>query len=208
MKMKRILKWTGIVVGALVVLAFFAFLYFIPPFTLVPPSEFIKPTLAAPPSLESVTDPAERMLAERGKYLARSLDCSGCHTPQGDQGPNWDEYLAGGTQMRFRHHGMIIARNLTPDPETGLARRSNEEVLRVFRSGVLAEGRQAYYRDMPWAFISNWTEEDRYALLVYLRHLKPVHHPIADPDTSLGIDDPTAVEAFYGEDLGGHTAKK
>ena len=41
--MKKILKWAGIVLGTLLVAAFLAFLYFIPPFTLLPPEEFIKP---------------------------------------------------------------------------------------------------------------------------------------------------------------------
>lgn len=208
MNMKKILKWTVITLGILVVLGFFGFLYFIPPFAIAPPEEFIKPTLAAPPSLESISDPAERMLAERGKYLTRTLDCSGCHTPQGDQGPNWDEYMAGGVQFRFRGHGKFISRNLTPDKQTGLARWSDKEVLRILRSGVLAEGRQAFYRDMPWAFTSNWTEEDRYAVLVYLKHLKPVHHEIPDPEPAIGVEDPSATEALYPQtDAAGHLAK-
>lgn len=207
MNWKKIIKWTAIVVGTLVVLGFFAFLYFIPPFTIAPPEEFIKPTLSAPPSLESISDPGERMIAEHGKYLVRSLDCSGCHTPQGDQGPNWDEYLAGGIQMRFKGHGTIVSRNLTPDAQTGLGRRTNDEVIRILRSGVLPEGRQAYYRDMPWAFVSNWTMEDRYAAMIYLRHLKPVYHKIPDPNPALGMADTTAAEGFYGSDFGGHAGK-
>lgn len=202
--MKKILRWTGLILGILIVLGFFAFLYFIPPFTIAPPEEFIKPTLSAPPSLDHVTDPVERMLAERGRYLVTSLDCSGCHTPQGDQGPNWDEYLAGGTTTVFRSHGTIVSRNLTPDKETGLGRRTDEQVLRVLRSGVLPEGRQAYYRDMPWSFTSNWTVEDQYAVLIYLRNLKPVYHRIPDPSAASDIEEPGASDAFFGKDAAGH----
>ena len=48
--MKRALKWIGIGLGSLLVIGFVLFLYYIPPFTSVPPEEFIKPELAAAPS--------------------------------------------------------------------------------------------------------------------------------------------------------------
>ncbi|MBM2846958.1 MAG: cytochrome c, class [Bacteroidetes bacterium] len=152
--MKKILKWVGIVLGVLVVVAFLAFLYFIPPFTLVPPEEFSNPIATAGPSLDNITDPVERALAERGKYIVRVYDCGGCHTPVGDQGPNWDEFLAGGFRTVFQSYGTFTSRNLTPDKETGLARRTDEEVKRVLRTGLLPEGRVAHYRDMPWGAYS------------------------------------------------------
>jgi len=195
--MKKVLKWLAIILGVIIVVAFFAFLYLIPPFTLLPPEEFIKQTAEAPPSLESITNPAERALAERGKYIVTTTDCSGCHTPLGDSGPKWDEYLSGGNRTVIRLFGTATTRNLTPEKETGLARRTDEEVLRVLQSGLLPEGKVAHYRDMPWAFTSNLTMEDRYAVLVYLRHLKPVVRRIAPDDTSTVSDDPTALETFY-----------
>lgn len=202
--MKKALKWIAIVLGSLLVLAFLGFLYFIPPFTLVAPEEFSKPTAAAAPSVEGITDPVERALAERGKYIVIVHDCSGCHTPLGDEGPRWDEYLAGGNKTVIREYGTFVTRNLTPDTLTGLGRRSDEEVKRVLQDGLLPEGRVAYYRDMPWAFFSNWTMEDRHAVLVYLRHLKPVYHRIPQEDTVTVADDPSAIETAYGTDFAGH----
>jgi hypothetical protein len=200
--MKKILKWTGIVLGLLLIIGFVGFLYFIPPFTLVPPEEFSKPTASAGPSLDDITDPAERALALRGKYLVTGFDCSGCHTPLGDQGPNWNEYLAGGIKTGFKGYGTYTSRNLTPDKENGLARRTDDQVKRVLRSGLLPEGRVAHYQDMPWALTSNWTEEDRYAVLIYLRHLKPVAHTIPDPDQNTVFDDPAATHSFFNTDFG------
>ena len=200
--MKKTLKWVGIILGVLVVAGFLAFLYFIPPFDFIPPEEFARQTASAGPSLSTINDPVERMLAERGKYLVTSLDCSGCHTPQGDNGPNWSEYLAGGVKSSFRGYQSYFTRNLTPDKETGLARRTDVEVERVLRTGVLPEGRVAHYRDMPWAFTSSWTEEDRHAVVTYLRYLKPVRHKIPDPDSAVVFDDPTAVESFFNTDYG------
>ena len=203
--MKKILKWVGIIGGPLVVVLFLAFLYFIPPFYLVPPEEFVKQNSAQGPDLNQIKDPAERMLAERGRYIVLRTDCSGCHTPVGSQGPKMDEYLAGGARGVFgQDHLQTYCRNLTPDPATGLARRSNDEVLRVLRTGILPDGRPAYWRRMPWPFLSRWTEEDRYAVLVYLRHLSPVYHKIKDPSVGPVPGDSHIVELGYAADEAEH----
>ena len=118
-----------------------------------------------------------------------------------------DEYLAGGQKGYYNHDGQGLeayCRNLTSDPTTGLARRTDEDVKRVLRSGVLPEGRQSYWRRMPWAFFSNWTEEDRHAVLVYLRHVKAVKHTIEDPEPGKVTHDPQATEELYGGDYAGH----
>ena len=200
--MKKILKWVGIILGALAIAAFLGFLYFIPPFTLVPPEEFSNPVGVAGPSLNGIADPVERAIAERGRYIVMVQDCAGCHTPAGDEGPDWNRHLAGGFKGVFRGYGTFVTRNLTPDKETGLGRRTDDQVKRVLRSGLLPEGRVAHYRDMPWAVYSNWTEEDRHAVLVYLRHLKPVFHRIPEDDTTAVSDDPAAIETYYGADAG------
>ena len=108
----------------------------------------------------------------------------------------------------FKGYGSFTSRNLTPDNETGLARRTDDQVKRVLRTGLLPEGRVAHYRDMPWAAYSNWTEEDRHAVLVYLRHLKPVYHKIPDDDLNAVVSQSGAVEVAYGKDVAGHAAKK
>ena len=204
--MKKILKWTAIILGSILIVGFVLFLYFIPPFMVAPPEEFIKPNLAQGPSLDDIKDPAERMLAQRGKYIVVSTDCNGCHTTIGDKGPKYDtEYLAGGAKGYYTYDGLeTYCRNLTTDPTTGLARRTDDEVKRVLRSGVLPEGRQANWRRMPWNFLSNWTEEDRHAVLTYLRHIKPVKHGIEDPEPVPPLGDPNATEQAFGGDYAKH----
>lgn len=179
--MKKVLKWAAIVVVCLAVLGFLAFLYLIPPFDLLPREALIQPraqTVAS--ALEKIEDPALRAIAERGRYIISYSDCADCHTPQGDQGPNWNEYLAGGFKFERQSAGTTVSQNLTPDKETGLARRTDEEVTRVLRSGVFHDGRTFEPTFMPWPGPSNMTEEDRYAVIVYLRHIKPVKHRIPD----------------------------
>lgn len=200
--MKKFLKWAGISLGLLFIVGFFAFLYFIPPFTLVPPEEFINAEKVAAPSTENISDPAKRAIAERGKYLVQTIGCTGCHTPGGDKGPKFDtEFLAGGAKFTDPVYGTSISRNLTPDPTTGLARRSDEQVKRTLRSGVFAEnGRVFDPTFMPWADFSNLTEEDRHAILTYIRTIKPVKHGI--PDFKRESEAP--YNSFFGADYGIH----
>ena len=202
--MKKILKWAGIAVGSLIVIAFIAFLYLIPPFDMLPREAFSKPHAdAVKSSLQEISDPVERMLAERGQYIMSYSDCNSCHTPQGEQGPNWDEYLAGGAKFEMEKAGTAFSRNLTPDKETGLARRTDDEVKRVLRSGVFHDGRIFESTFMPWTSFSNMNEEDRHALVVYLRHIKPVKHNVPEfsPNSSAPLN------LFYPYDFAEHAKK-
>ena len=51
---------------------------------------------------------------------------------------------------------------------------------------------------MPWPAFSNWTEEDRHAVVTYLRHIKPIAHRIPAPKTDATFTDPAAFEEDYG----------
>jgi len=52
---------------------------------------------------------------------------------------------------------------------------------RVLRSGTFPDGHVVPGSVMPWPMFSNWSEEDHHAVVVYLRHLKPIVHRIPDP---------------------------
>ncbi|MEI6667745.1 MAG: c-type cytochrome [Acidobacteriota bacterium] len=179
--MKRMLKWAIAAVAAVAIVGFLVFLYVVPPLMSVAPDAFIKPTAAAPPAVADIADPALRQIAERGRYLVLTADCGGCHNTQGPQGPRWDMYLAGGTTFATNNHGALVSRNLTPDRDTGLGARSDDQIRMVLRSGVFHTGRAISPRAMPWPGFSQWTDEDLYAVIAYLRHIKPVRHAIPDP---------------------------
>lgn len=196
--MKRILKRALVVIVVLVGVGFLAFLYFIPPFFVAAPETFSAPMATAPPRVDDIKDPAERAIAEHGRYIVMTTGCIGCHATPTPQGPDLDHYLAGGFKF-VEATGTYVSRNLTPDKETGLGRRSDDEVKRVLRSGVLPDGHVVPYTLMPWANFSNWSEEERHAVVVYLRHLKPVRHQIPDPQlTPTTVPEPGALEAAYG----------
>lgn len=201
--MKRILKWALAVVVVLAAAGFIAFLYFTPPLMQLPPEEFIQQAGGAPPPVSGISDPAQRAIAERGRYLVMTSDCGGCHTTQGAQGPDPAYYVAGGMTFVTRTHGTVVSRNLTPDNDTGLGAKSPDDVKRVLRSGVFPDGRGAPPHAMPWPGTSNWSDEDLHAVVTYLRSLKPIRHAIPAPapgraDTIV----PGASEVAYGMDAG------
>jgi len=206
--MKRHLKRIALVMAVLGVCAFLAFLYLIPPFSLIPPEQFQKDMAEAAPTVDDIADPGQREIAARGRYLVLTAGCIGCHVGQGAEGPELSKYLAGGGLKAMRQEGTYVSANLTPDPETGLARRSDEEVKRILRSGVLPDGRVTPHTAMPWANFSNWSEEDLHAIVVYLRHIPPVRRRIPDPVPGNAITTPGAIateNAFknYYEGAGG-----
>jgi mono/diheme cytochrome c family protein len=197
--MRKILTWT---VGILVVVGFaglVAFLYNIPPFFLTAPEDFGSAVANAAPKIDDIADPAERAIAARGRYIVMRTGCIGCHATNGSQGPDYSKYLAGGGFKALTPTGTYVSRNLTADKETGLARRSDDEVKRVLRSGTFSDGHVAPGSVMPWPAFSNLTEEDRHAVVVYLRHVKGVPHQIPEP--TIGVNSvtvPGALEQDFG----------
>jgi hypothetical protein len=201
--MKRIVKWVALPAVVLAACGLVAFLYFVPPLTSTDPQEFINLEASMAPPVDGIADPALRALAERGRYVVLTTECTGCHVTPGPQGPLPDMYLAGGRRFTTNAHGAVVSRNLTPDKETGLGARTDDDVKRVLRSGVYPDGRPISHTAMPWAQFSNWSDEDLHAVLVYLRHIKPIRHEIPPP--APGAADalvPGALEIAAGVDAG------
>jgi mono/diheme cytochrome c family protein len=196
--MRKIIKWAAAVALVLIVAGFLAFLYFIPPFFITPAEDFVAAVGGAAPPVTVVADPAERAIAEHGRYIVMTTGCIGCHAANGSQGPDYSRYLAGGGLKFMSAQGTFVSRNLTPDKDTGLARRTDDEVKRVLRSGVFPDGHAVPYTVMPWATFSSWTEEDRHAVVVYLRHIPAVRHEIPEPIQARPNLYPGAIEQDYG----------
>jgi mono/diheme cytochrome c family protein len=102
----------------------------------------------------------DHALVQRGAALAAIGNCHGCHTSRG--GPP----LAGGEPMHSPF-GTIYSTNITPDPETGIGRWSEEAFRRAMRSGVDREGRHLYPA-FPYERFTRVTDEDDRALYAYL----------------------------------------
>ncbi|MFI5179398.1 MAG: hypothetical protein ACHQO8_12580 [Vicinamibacterales bacterium] len=199
--LRSILKWSALVLLVVAIVGFGTFLFVIPPYFITSPEKLARPIIDAAPSTAGIADPAERAMAERGRYLVVTGGCMGCHQTPTPQGPDLEKYLAGGMRFQTRD-GAFVTRNLTPEKDTGLAHRSDDEVKRVLRSGVFPDGHVVSYRLMPWSGYTYWTAEDAHAVVVYLRHVKAVRHQIPDAAPPAPLAPGAIEEAYRGRDYG------
>ena len=119
---------------------------------------------------------------ERGEYLARIMDCTGCHTPGALAGePDFDRYLAG-SDIGFQIPGLGVfyPPNLTQDSATGLGGWSDAEIIDAVRSGVRPDGRELA-PIMPWPSYAALSDEDAKALAAFLKSLPAIAHETPGP---------------------------
>jgi mono/diheme cytochrome c family protein len=118
----------------------------------------------------------------RGEYLARIMDCTGCHTPGALVGkPDLSRNLAGG-DIGFHLPGLgyFYPPNLTSDRDTGLGTWSEADIVRAIRTGVRPDGRELV-PVMPYHSYAALTDGDAQALARYLKSLPPVKHAPPKP---------------------------
>src|SRR5512137_882344 len=118
---------------------------------------------------------------ERGRYLTEHLlQCFVCHSER-----DWDApgapIVAGrkgaGAVMSERADRRIVAPNLTPDPETGAGRWTDDMFARAIREGIGHDGRALYW-GMWYRSFAQLSDEDLAAVVVYLRTLPPVRNAL------------------------------
>src|SRR5947209_19849072 len=125
---------------------------------------------------------ADKKTIERGKYLVTLGGCFDCHTPGYFLGkPDMARYL-GGSDVGFEIPGVgvFIGPNLTPDPDTGLGKWSEAQIVTAIQAGKRPDGRELA-PIMPWRGFANLTKSDAYAIAAYLKSLPPVDHKVAGP---------------------------
>jgi len=123
-------------------------------------------------------DPAARV--ERGKVIAVVSGCHDCHTPGLMYGaPDFTRALSGSEVGWLGPWGTSYARNLTPDPETGLGRYTAEQIVAALKGGRRLDG-GPMLPPMPWQNLASYSDEDLHALAVYLLSLPPVKHAVPD----------------------------
>jgi len=138
---------------------------------------FISASLAGSPSIALADS-----LLERGGYLARIMDCTGCHTAGALAGaPDPERYLAG-SDIGFQVPGLGVfyPPNLTPDVETGLGAWSEADIMLAVREGKRPDGRQLI-PIMPWPSYSALSDEDAKALVGYMKSLLPQKFKVPGP---------------------------
>lgn len=174
--MFKMLKTIGSVALAIVVTAGagFGYLYFRSP--------------ASSPAADLHIEATPERLA-RGEYIFTVLsDCDGCHSERdfsrfgGPVKPG--RRGVGGPVPLDDLPGKVFARNITPDPETGLGRWTDGEIVRAIRDGVSRDG-SALFSLMPYANYRYMADEDVYSLVAYLRSLPPVRNEV--PRSQIGF---------------------
>jgi hypothetical protein len=165
-------------------------------------------SLAAPPKSSASA------VVQRGEYLVTVGGCNDCHTPwrMGQNGPEQDmaRKLSGHPETiqipaaaapqaapwgiavspTFTAWsgpwGVSFTANLTPDPETGLGKWTEQNFIEAMRSGRhQGRGRQIL-PPMPWFNYGKMTDADLKAMFAYLRTIPAIKNRVPEPIVAEG----------------------
>ena len=98
-----------------------------------------------------------------GEYIYRASGCYGCHTDEKGGG----QPLAGGHALKT-DFGTFYTPNITPDPETGIGKWSEQDFFRAMREGRSPSG-DNYYPSFPYPSYTKLTDDDLRALWQFLK---------------------------------------
>lgn len=114
---------------------------------------------------------------ERGKYLMNGIvACDNCHTPKGPQGPIMSQYMAGGLKFDEKPF-TAYAPNITPDPETGIGKWTDAQLIAAIREGKRPDG-SIIGPPMPIELYRDMSDTDVKAIVAYMRTVKPVKNAV------------------------------
>lgn len=114
--------------------------------------------------------PEKKGNVEQGKYLFQASGGCSCHTDRSDEGAG--EFLAGGRTL-LNPFGKMYSTNLTPDPETGIGKWSDEDFINAMTKGIAPDGSD-YFPAFPFTSFTKMNREDLLNLKAYLFSLPPI----------------------------------
>ena len=169
----------------------------------------------ASPELTEAGSAALKARIERGAYLVRTMGCNDCHTPlkMGPRGPEPDmsraltghpadlvmpappqlppgpwAWVGAATNTAFAGPwGVSFTANLTPDPDTGLGKWTEEMFIATMKTGRHEGKGRPILPPMPYFIIGALNDQDIKSLFAYLQSLTPVRNRVPQP-----IDPPEA----------------
>lgn len=103
--------------------------------------------------------------AKRGLYLSKAGGCVGCHTEEKQEAQPY----AGGRALKTPF-GTFYGPNITPHPQAGIGRWSEQDFFRAMRQGERPDGAH-YYPAFPYTSFTRITDQDLRDLWAYLRSL-------------------------------------
>ena len=129
--------------------------------------------------------PAASDVVARGRYLTTIMDCAGCHDTGALAGQRTSPGALAGADHGFEvgPTGVFYPPNLTPHPEAGLGRWSEQQIVAALRTGVRPDGR-VLSPVMPWPNYAALTDADAAAVAAYLKSLPASDHRAPAPTTA------------------------
>lgn len=106
---------------------------------------------------------------KKGEYLVIASDCIACHSkPDG-------EAFAGGLPIASPF-GTFYAPNITSDPDHGIGKWSEQDLINAIKHGHSPQG-SLYYPALPYPYYSKMSDDDVRAIHTYLLATPPVAKP-------------------------------
>ncbi|MBS1256073.1 MAG: Fructose dehydrogenase cytochrome subunit [Deltaproteobacteria bacterium] len=115
-----------------------------------------------------VNQAAGQSLIDTGKYIFHASGGCSCHTDTKNDGA----FLAGGKPIKTPF-GTFYGTNITPDPETGIGKWSDDDFIHAMTKGLSPEGNH-YFPVFPYTSFQWITHEDLLALKAYLSSIPAV----------------------------------
>ena len=147
-----------------------------------PPSEYkfpLPPAYGPPVGSVPDVDPANKIAY--GAYLAGPAGhCIECHTPFDPQKMMFDyekRLGAGGFEFHLPGGATIFSANITPDPETGIGKWSDADIIKAITQATRPDGARLN-PPMAYDYYATMTQEDLEALVAYLRIIPPVKNAV------------------------------
>jgi len=103
--------------------------------------------------------------------------CGNCHVRRDKDGRPLPALGLSGGMLFDEEPFRAYARNITPDPETGIGKWSDAQIIRAFREGIRPDG-TVIGPPMPIAFYRGVSDADAQALVAYLRAQPPVKNVV------------------------------
>ncbi len=135
---------------------------------------------ASNPDPSSLSRTPQRLA--RGKYLVELAHCFDCHSERDAKGNQMLGMEGAGRvlppeESNIPRPHFLVCPNITPDRETGAGSWSDAQLARALRAGIGHDGR-ILDETMPYWNFRNLTDEDLASIIVFLRSIPAVHHPL------------------------------